>query len=379
MNLTFAAQLRKMINAGLGGDVEAPETGVAVGRTTEYTDLGPVAIASFETNVEAPLRALSVALEPIQDLHGQAAPYPPGGSKNLFDPSANPDKWIGADGELTNVTGAKASQKIYTNGTVATFTISTGDDQTSILCIAGYAADDALIARSANNGVKYMTFTTTEEMAYIVAAIYTLHPVQLESGSTATGYVPYSNICPITGHDEANIWRDAEHDTTAEPTITIDFGESVYKGLLNVAAGLLRIDMAMVDMGSQTWSKNVYINTAFNLSLSASVKGISGRKTGALCSSYSEQQTQGVSGVQNGSFIVANNATLYVFRDDRYTSAADFKAAVSGVELCYVLAEPIEITLDPEEIKTLIGQNYVWSDAGYVSLTYAKIRYTEGY
>ena len=74
MNLTFAANLTKMIDAGLGREAAPPETFVAVGRTTEYTDLGPVAIASFETNVESPLRALSVAVEPIQAGTGDPSP-----------------------------------------------------------------------------------------------------------------------------------------------------------------------------------------------------------------------------------------------------------------------------------------------------------------
>ena len=74
MNLTFAAQLNKMITAGLGGAVEAPETGVAVGRRVEYTSIGPAPILTFEANSELPLKALNVNMEPIQEGTGDPSP-----------------------------------------------------------------------------------------------------------------------------------------------------------------------------------------------------------------------------------------------------------------------------------------------------------------
>ena len=45
------------------------------------------AIVSFFAKKSAPINALSVTLEPQQDLHGQDAPYPAGGGVNLVDDS----------------------------------------------------------------------------------------------------------------------------------------------------------------------------------------------------------------------------------------------------------------------------------------------------
>ena len=42
----------------------------------------------------------------------------------------------------------------------------------------------------------------------------------------------------------------------------------------------------------------------------------------------------------------------------------------TGAEVCYDLAAPIEYTLTPQEIRTLLGVNNVWSDAGAVDVQY---------
>ena len=52
-------------------------------------------------------------------------------------------------------------------------------------------------------------------------------------------------------------------------------------------------------------------------------------------------------------------------------TGADFKTAMSGVQLCYELATPQTYQLTPQEvIKTLLGTNNVWADIGNVSVTY---------
>lgn len=71
--INFAANLNKMITAGLGGETEAPHTEVAVGHRIQYLDAsGPV--ASFETNIVAPLRKLLVNMLPIQAGSGDPSP-----------------------------------------------------------------------------------------------------------------------------------------------------------------------------------------------------------------------------------------------------------------------------------------------------------------
>ena len=57
-------------------------------------------------------------------------------------------------------------------------------------------------------------------------------------------------------------------------------------------------------------------------------------------------------------------------RDDTYSDAASFKTAVSGQLLFYPLDEPQTLTLTPEQVTTLLGQNNIYANAGSVAVTY---------
>ena len=50
-------------------------------------------------------------------------------------------------------------------------------------------------------------------------------------------------------------------------------------------------------------------------------------------------------------------------------TTAEFKSAMSGVQLCYKLATPIVYDLTPTEVTLLLGENNIWSD-GEMTLTY---------
>ena len=60
----------------------------------------------------------------------------------------------------------------------------------------------------------------------------------------------------------------------------------------------------------------------------------------------------------------------------RWLSDRDVYAAgttpTTGAQVVYELATPVEYTLSPQQLTTLLGQNVVWSDAGEITLTYAE-------
>jgi hypothetical protein len=102
--------------------------------------------------------------------------------------------------------------------------------------------------------------------------------------------------------------------------------------------------VGVVDMGTQYWSKstNAESNTYYTI-----IHGMQNartdaeRKTGWLCEKYDASSVLSASNLDNKSAIrYTNNSTFYV-RDDDYTDAASFKAAMAGVMLYYELAEPI--------------------------------------
>lgn len=122
---------------------------------------------------------------------------------------------------------------------------------------------DYISSQNLNNKVPIgYTAQTPANAAYLIFNIAgeseTLDPIspsdvthfQLEEGQTATSYAPYSNICPISGWTEVNV-NHSDADMTNPTTITIDLGQTVYGGKLDVLTGVLTVDRAMVDLGAK--------------------------------------------------------------------------------------------------------------------------------
>ena len=264
--IRFAENLNKMIAAGLGGAMEAPSTEVAVGHRVRYMEASG-AVASFETNIAAPIRSLRVDMQPIQAGSG--------------DPS--PD-----------------------------------------------------------------------------------------------------NIRPITGRDAVTVWREASYDPSADPALTIPLGQTVYGGTVDVIKGVLTVEWAMVDLGTLNWTRVIQSGQqvfASNLP-DALVPASSSEATTAVCSARKTVSTNKLltsESVCIGIGRYLSNAANLNAKLNSVSTKEDFKAAMSGIQLCYPLAAPVALTLDPAFLSTLKGDNNVWSDAGDVTLEYPYYEETEGY
>lgn len=168
-------------------------------------------IASFTDGSPAlPVEDLTVAIEPVQDLHGYDNPWPAGGGKNLYNPDeAETNRWIEpATGNTQNTTGYWVSGWIpvvagesYTKTTVGSSRAAWYDAS------KGYVSGETW-----NGGTK----TVPENVAYCrftgqTATIAYDGQVQFEKGSSASSWTPYSNICPISGHDTATVTRTGKN------------------------------------------------------------------------------------------------------------------------------------------------------------------------
>ena len=171
-------------------------------------------IASFNTDLKAPIEQCKFAFKPIQDLHGYSNPWPAGGGKNLFDP--NCDMWNhnaytkNADGSITQ-TGSDG--RGWTDSTfksihlsAGTYTISASDNKRFAYATS---LDSYATTTSLNSG---KNFTLAQDCDVKIKhsssdGYPTTFTVQLEKGSTATTYAPYENICPISGWTKTNIWK----------------------------------------------------------------------------------------------------------------------------------------------------------------------------
>ena len=156
---------------------------------------------------------------------------------------------------------------------------------------------------------------------------------------------------------------DTDYHAGHVQTVEIPLGQTVYGGTLEVTHGLLTVDRALVDLGTLGW----FYDSTNSTFTSTEIKG-NRSGTPFVSSIYLDAGAVSISVVTDMQGILRSNA-LYL-KNSSYTDAATFKAAMSGVQLCYELAQPVTVQLTAQQMTTLLGQNNVWSDADSVAVDY---------
>ena len=219
----------------------------------------------------------------------------------------------------------------------------------------------------ANNGeTKHLTFTPPAGTEYITIRFgvldsgnsITYSNIQVELGSTATYYNPY--IAPTT------------HTAT--------FSDTVYEGSHEFVSGKATLYKKFVSIdGSNEWVEYPENSGKFYCD---SVIGIN----------EASQVTSGTEYISNMYIFSGDGATpsanitvdkrfygqrlwgrFWVYDSDYANDLAGFKTMLNTtpLQICYPLATPTEITLTPETIELLKGNNVLWSDSnGNVKLKY---------
>lgn len=339
---------------------------------------------TFETLAEADVTELTVGIEPVQDLNGYDKPWVGGAGTNKYDDSAKTNALINEQGaETTNsawclsdycaiplgttkVTLSWQSETTYYQGRVVAYDSSKAFISGSFVAWAGTAQSHTFDVPSTASYVRvnYSHIVSSQESPR--------NNVRLNVGTSDLGYSPYSNICPITGHDEVTVNFGAEQGT-ADETYTTSLGQTVYGGTLDMVTGQLVVDKAIVDLGSLTWTKDVsltrfyaYLNGAkAPASNNDAFSGISSAYNSVSLNSLEVNTGDGLMALSTGANLSVRDLSLMS------STAAEFKTAVTGRQLVYELATPQTYTLTAQQIKTLVGTNNVWASSGdIVNITF---------
>lgn len=364
-----------------------------------------------------PAESLVIEILPQQDLQGYANPWPAGGGKNILS--------------TAGLVAGTPSSTAFANTTPRTFTVGTyvtgitNNNYCQNLDIGAVVSDNSVkFSTSAKAygvgipiiglevGSKYAvsavttigrvglsfyqqdgTFisggsataanhspyvATVPENTYYTLVCFdstennsetTFTNIQLEKSEAATSYAPYSNICPISGHDSVKVWVKPTYDPTANPTATIQLGQTVYGGTLDVTTGVLTVTGQIFDMASVNWSRDPSRPGVFYCGISSKESGFSPI---LACSCY-KLNNVGVTTDEDLYISGANSYGKGAFVRDTSKSAmtgTEFKNSLSGQTLVYKLATPITIQLTPTEIEMLLGDNVIWNDVGDMVLEY---------
>lgn len=202
------------------------------------------------------------------------------------------------------------------------------------------------------------TITISEGEAYIAVNVsnmstgtVTITSPQIEIGSTATAYEPYKG-------------------QTYEVTFPTEAG-TVYGGTLDVVRGKLVVDRVIANMPDMTWINTIISGTKMFYTYPTPTIPI---KNKGVCKSEIYKTGIGDKG-NTGTNVIMNGwpgwfGSSIVVRKSSDTTDEAFATEISGKKIVYEIASPIEYTLTPQEIKTLLGANNIWSNAGDTAVTY---------
>lgn len=149
---------------------------------------------------------------------------------------------------------------------------------------------------------------------------------------------------------------------------TIQLGDTVYGGTLDVTAGKMVVTHASADMGGLSYIRTS-VSDVYAFRNNIGVAPVTDNIQHGLTSIYPFAGTRFINAMPDKSWMI-DSSGIFTVRDDSYTDVNAFKTAMTGQTLVYELATPIEITLTPTQIETLLGTNNIWSDAGTVDVDY---------
>ena len=200
------------------------------------------------------------------------------------------------------------------------------------------------------------TFTTGSGAKYIVAYYWntsldgdTPANLQCEIGNEATTYKPYQGLT----------------------THTATFESIVYGGSYDFVSGKLIVTNVLVDLGNLNWHYGPWGNAnEFDYTFSNIVSNGSSSLGNIMCSIYKNVTPNNLYTYAVDKTMTLNNTVLRIVNND-YTDPTTFKTAMSGIQFCYELETPQEITLTPSQIALLENNNVLWSDSnGNIKLKY---------
>ena len=204
-----------------------------------------------------------------------------------------------------------------------------------------------------------VTITDTPERAYFYMpqASYDdgltieLDNIQLELSSTATDYEPYQG-------------------GTYDITFPTEAG-TVYGGTLNVISGELTVDRYFKSfttlVGKQESADGYFW---YSTTDALGIPAISGLNAKLISNRLKTEQNVSQTSFNGILTIYANG--IIRWKEQGSLTLAEYRTYLANnpLEICYELATPITYALTPQEIRTLLGTNNIWADAGPISVEY---------
>ena len=201
--------------------------------------------------------------------------------------------------------------------------------------------------------------------------------VDMEIIQSGTGTPSPDNVRPITGMTGAHVYVSPTSNVADATTYTVDWTSeagTVCSGTVDVVTGVLTVDTVHFSFdGTENWSKSGTYHGSFYLNTGIPMKWLSDKN---ICSHAKPCNTFPVA-YQFGTFGLdgANKVNVNIWLMPSGSSKQDWldylaAQALAGtpVEMVCELATPLTYQLSAQDVVTLVGYNYIWSDGGDVTI-----------
>lgn len=348
----------------------------------------------------------AVDMTPSQSFNGYDSPWVGGAGKNKAKLAEKSDTYYGlnivsGNGQV-KLTGTASSARWIEAAVAENFTLPAGT-YTITTTASGTLPSQGLSLGIANHYLNVnpskMTFSQTFTIASDTTYKYSLWvdgaaydavvTTQIEQGSTATEWEPYSNICPISGTSTLNLYRRSSESGSANTTYTQALGRTVHYGNFNYSTGKLTVTHALLSLtSSMSWSMQT--DTLGNYRFYVPISGMKSNTLvdETMCTHFARTTSasytkpfgnyyisgtglyisDGVNPEQSGSTFFSTLADFKTWLDAQNTAG-------TPVQILYPLASSTEYTLTTSTISLLNGDNYfdtnsTASNRFNVSITY---------
>ena len=189
-------------------------------------------------------------------------------------------------------------------------------------------------------------------------------------------YLRFVNITTNTYNNNISInypATDTDYHAYDGATATAEFPETIYGATGDAAGGDWGKTFPKIDLGTLTWT----YNSMYSI-FTAYVNPPAKQNASCMCdryeySSLSVGATRPDRTINVGLQYFSSSFNVVSVKDTSYTSAADFKAAMSGVEFSYELAAPVPFQTAPAPLTLRKGDNTITTDGDSVKVKYNKL------
>ena len=355
--------------AGLNGSGNLTDSGWNGAKNTTSISGNPISISGLKSNQLAinPI----ITLEPIQA--GSGTPSPSNiraisgydkievlsCGKNLFDinkvlvgtVSNGLWTWGGSTSKLFDLKFKANTQ--YTFSGYETQSGASKNVRPRIVYTDGTVENMFLIADTARTAFT-KTSAANKTIDYIQAywgsdsnAVVTIENFQIEEGTSATTYESYHKTTDLSESLEQTVYGMTYYPRTGKSSNT------------------LKIE----DIGNLNWTRERTTDYTRYYATISDIKQATTRTLKMWFSCY-ECIYDGRSWQDIVPGQAYSSMNVVYIHDDRFSSAADFKTALTGQKIVYPIATPTEIQLTPHEISLLSNYAYVSTNGTSIALDY---------